>query len=86
MLTFKLNEITTECHQGKHKVQSTAQFESAFCATEIQLLLQFFALEDCILISSQDGFVYKTATSLRLTFVQLSYDTVVSHVSSGFGI
>lgn len=81
MLTFKVNEITIECHQGKHKVQSTAQFECAFCATEIQSLFQFFALEDCILISSQNEFVYKTATSLRLTFVQLSYDTVVSHIS-----
>lgn len=63
------------------------QFELAFFAMEVQSLLKLFALEDCILLSSQAGFVYRTATSLRLSsYSAFLGHAFLSHVSSGFGI
>lgn len=72
---------------GKLKVQGTAQFELAFPAVEIQLLPQFFALKDCILISASAGFIYKATLSLGLSsHSAFLRHTVVSHTSSGLGI
>lgn len=64
-----------------------AQFELAFPAVEIQMLLQFFALEDFILISALAGFIYKTIVGLGLSSHSAFLGhVVVSRTSSGFSI